>query len=110
MHKNESVKLTRFSRKKRHRLEHRNSPECLGTVLQGMFHILKHGLLPDRLFDLPLGFDIERVGFESGYLPLTFDFGVRLHLTELTEQLGESSRVRACGICQLRLCLSMRKL
>jgi hypothetical protein len=47
-----------------------NSPKCLGTVLQGMFHILKHGLLPDRLFDLSLGFDIERVSFESGPSPV----------------------------------------
>ena len=48
-----------------------------------MFHIFEHGLLSYRLFDLSLGFDIERVSFKSVHFPLAFNFCVRLHLAEL---------------------------
>ena len=91
--------------KEGHGLEHSDSPECLGAVLQSMIHIFQHGLLPYRFFNLPLSFDVERVSLESGNLSLAFEFGIGLHLPKLAKQFVEPGRVRLCSLCEFRLSL-----
>ena len=64
-----------------------------------MLEVLKYGLLLDRLLDLTLRLERERVRFEERALA----FGLHLHLVCLPEELRESRgvvlrRVRDFGI------------
>lgn len=70
-----------------------------------MLHVLRDRLLPDRLLDLALRLDVERVAVQSLDLPLLLELRAVLPLARLPKELGEARGVvlRGGGEVRLRL-------
>ena len=70
-----------------------------------MLHVLQHRLLPDRLLDLALRLDIERVRVQVLDLALAVELGAILALACLAQELGEARGVVLRGVREVGLAL-----
>lgn len=77
----------------------------LGHLLHRLLHVLQHALLPDRLLDLLLRLDVERICLEKLHLTLALETSGLLHRSELAKEIAEAGRVvlRRIGEFRVRL-------
>ena len=79
-------------------IEHDNSSKALGRVLKRVFHVFKHSLLPNCLFNAPLSLDVVWICIETCSFEILFLLGLRLALRCLSQKLCKACRiVSRCG-------------